>query len=251
MRILIVDDEASARRRLASLLEELGLEIVGEAPNGLAALEAVKLHRPDVVLLDVAMPEIDGFDVARHLPEPRPLVIFQTAYAEFALKAFEHDALDYVVKPVTRDRLAQAIDRAARRLAATSSRAWTAEELQRLGTAIGHTPARPARLLVRKGSGHRLVAVSDIIRFRADDGLVHAFTATESPATDYTLAELEARAPGAFIRASRANLVSLSHIQGIAGNGDGSATLTLSDGTSVHVSRRRATAVRDAVHHLF
>ena len=123
MRVLIVDDEAAARRRLASLLEELGVEIVGEAPDGLAALAAVRQHRPDVVLLDVAMPEIDGFDVARHLDEPRPLIIFQTAYAEFALKAFEHDALDYVVKPVTRDRMAQAIDRAARRLASSGARA--------------------------------------------------------------------------------------------------------------------------------
>ena len=251
MRILIVDDEAAARRRLASLLEELDVEIVGEAPNGLAALEAAKQHRPDVVLLDVAMPEVDGFDVARHLEEPRPLIIFQTAYAEFALKAFEHDALDYVVKPVTRDRLAQAIDRAARRLATTAPAGWTPDALQRLGAAIGHAPARPARLLVRKGTGHRLVAVSDIIRFRADGGLVHAHTAVESPATDYTLAELEARAPGVFIRASRADLVSLSHIQGFAGNGDGSATLTLSDGTDVHVSRRRAAAVRDAVRHLY
>ena len=109
MRVLIVDDETAARRRLATLLEELGVEIVGEAADGMAALELARDRHPDVVLLDVAMPEVDGFDVARHLSEPRPLVIFQTAYAEFALKAFEHEALDYVVKPVTRTRLAQAI----------------------------------------------------------------------------------------------------------------------------------------------
>jgi DNA-binding LytR/AlgR family response regulator len=251
MRVLIVDDEAAARRRLASLLEELGVEIVGEAPDGLAALAAVRQHRPDVVLLDVAMPEIDGFDVARHLDEPRPLIIFQTAYAEFALKAFEHDALDYVVKPVTRDRMAQAIDRAARRLASSGARAWTPEAMRRLGVAIGHAPSCPARLLVRQGSGHRLVPVPGILRFNADAGLVHAHTAAGSAVTDYTLNELEARSEGAFIRVSRADLVNLAHIRGIAGNGDGSATIALSDGASVRVSRRRAAAVRDAVRHLY
>src|SRR5688572_9389174 len=103
MRILIVDDEAAARSRLASLIEEIdaeGTEIVGEAPDGMRALELVRRARPDVLLLDITMPEVDGFDVARHLPEPRPLVIFQTAHHEFALQAFDHDALDYVVKPV-------------------------------------------------------------------------------------------------------------------------------------------------------
>ena len=113
----------------------------------------------------------------------------------------------------------------------------------------GNIAARHATVL-RELPETTLVAVSDIIRFRADGGLVHAHTSAESPATDYTLAELEARAPGTFVRASRADLVSLSHIQGLAGNGDGSATLTLSDGTDVRVSRRRAAAVRDAVHHL-
>ena len=91
MKVLIVDDEAQARRRLASLVEEIGrheesrLEIVGEAPDGMAALELVRRKAPDVILLDIAMPEVDGLDVVRHLPEPRPLIIFQTAYHEYAL----------------------------------------------------------------------------------------------------------------------------------------------------------------------
>ena len=93
--------------------------------------------------------------------------------------------------------------------------------------------------------------VPDILRFSADAGLVHAHTTAGSAATDYTLNELEARSPGAFIRVSRADLVNLAHIRGIAGNGDGSATITLSNGASVRVSRRRAAAVRDAVRHLY
>lgn len=244
MRVLIVDDERAARIRLSRLVDELGVEIVGEASNGMSALTLAHERHPDVILLDVAMPEIDGFDVARHLRDPRPLIIFQTAYAEFAVKAFEHEALDYVVKPVSRDRLVQALDRAQRRLGVSSRSKWTPEELSQLGAAFGHAPARPARLLVRQGAGHKLVAVKSISRFTADGGLVFARTPDGSFATDYTLAELETRLTGTFVRTSRADLVSLAHVVGITSNGDGSASLSLSDAGQVHVSRRRAAAVR-------
>lgn len=251
MRILIVDDEAAARRRLAALVEEVGgagVEIVGEAVSGLEALDLTRERQPDVLLLDIAMPEVDGFDVARHLPDPRPLIIFQTAYHEYALQAFDHDALDYVVKPVKRERLAQALERARIRLAERRSPAGIdGDTLERLGAALGHQSVRPARILVRHAAGHRLVPVRDILRFRAADGLVYADTAAGSAATDYTLNELDARMRGTFLRVSRAELVSVAHVQGLASNGDGSATLTLSSGAAVHVSRRRAGAIREAL----
>lgn len=247
MRILIVDDEAAARSRLARLVEDLGFEIAGEAADGESALALVAERRPDVVLLDIAMPEVDGFDVARHLPDPRPLVIFQTAYAEFALRAFDHEALDYVVKPVNRERLSQALERAERRLARMSRAGWTSTDLGQLGEALGHAPGRPARLLVRHASGHRLVAVRTIARFAAEHGLVFAHTAAGAYATDYTLGELEQRMSGTFIRVSRADLVSIAHVTGIVSNGDGSATLTLGESGEVRVSRRRAAAVREAL----
>ena len=94
MRVLIVDDEAAARRRLLIMLDELDVEVVGEAANGVEALEMVAERQPDVLLLDIAMPEVDGFDVAQHLVDPKPLIVFQTAYDEFALRAFEHEAVD-------------------------------------------------------------------------------------------------------------------------------------------------------------
>jgi DNA-binding LytR/AlgR family response regulator len=248
MRLLIVDDEAAARRRLAALLEDLDVEVVGDAGDGVAALERIRELRPDVVLLDIAMPEADGFDVARHLPDPKPLVIFQTAYEEHALRAFEHEALDYVVKPVTRARLQQALDRARRRLSGSARPSASSELLARVEAALAQQrPVRRTRVLVRHGAGHRALALRDVARFSAEEGLVWAVAAGGRHLTDYTLNELEARAAGTFVRVSRSDLVNLDRVDRVASNGDGSLTLTLSDGASVHVSRRRAADVRAAL----
>ncbi len=248
MRILIVDDEPAARRRLAMLIEDIdpaGFEIVGEAGDGMAALELARDRKPDVILLDIAMREVDGFDVARHLPAPRPLIIFLTAHHQIALNAFEPEALDYVVKPITKGRLAAALERARARFAAgTAGAALDGPALQQAGTAFGYSPAMPARLLVRHGAGHRLVPVREIVRFTADDGVVYAHMPTGTPLTDYTLAELEARTCGQFVRVSRADLVNVALIQRVVSNGDGSLTLTLTDNTTARVSRRRAADVR-------
>ena len=252
MRVLIVDDEPAARRRLVSLLAEmtemtgLGVEVVGEAGSGVEALELVAALRPDLVLLDIAMPEVDGFDVARHLAEPRPLVVFQTAYAERALEAFEHEALDYVVKPVTRERLARAVERARRRLAEGPRAEIGAALLRRLAASLGTPPAR-RRLLVRSGRGHRLLPLAEVARFTTQDGLVYAHTAAGRHLTDYTLAEVEERTAGLFVRASRGELVNVDRIARLVSNGDGSATLTLADGEIVRVSRRRAADVKRAL----
>jgi DNA-binding LytR/AlgR family response regulator len=248
VRVLIVDDEQAARERLTALLEELDVEIAGEAVDGVDALAKARALQPDVVLLDIVMPEIDGFDVARHLPEPRALVIFQTAFSHHALKAFEHEAVDYVVKPVTRARLQQALDRARRRLGERASREVSPSLLARLEAALGQgrTPRR-TRLLVRQGAGHRALPIRDVIRFVADEGLVFACTAGARALTDYTLTELEQRLSGGFIRASRSDLVQIDRIERVVSNGDGSSTLTLTDGATVHVSRRRSADVRRAL----
>ena len=248
MRVLIVDDEAAARQRTAMLIEEIdpdGIDIVGEAPDGIAALSLARERRPDVILLDIAMREVDGFDVARHLPAPRPLIIFQTAHRQFAVDAFEHDALDYVVKPVTKERLAAALERARARLASRiANPPLDATALDRVRAAIGYTPGAPARLLVRYRGGHLLAPLADIQRFSAADGVVYAHTPAGTRLTDYTLNELEIRTDGRFVRASRRELVNLAHVQRVVGRGDGSLTLVLSDGSSVRVSRRRAAAVK-------
>jgi DNA-binding LytR/AlgR family response regulator len=243
MRVLIVDDEPNARRRLGIMLEELDVEVAGEAGNGVEALQLVRERAPDVLLLDISMPEVDGFDVARHLPEPRPLLIFQTAYHEYALKAFEHEALDYVVKPVTLDRLKHALERAQRRMDAHRPVELSPELLQRLTNAVGESN-RASRVLVNDGAGHRLLGYRDITRFVAEEGRVFAQTNTTRFPCDYTLNELEERTTGSFVRASRAELVNIERIQRIESSGEGLAVLTLLDGCRVNVSRRRVPDVR-------
>lgn len=246
MRVLIVDDEATARRRLHVMLEELDVEVVGDAANGVEALTLVRERKPDVLLLDIAMPEVDGFDVVRHLHEPRPLIIFQTAHDEFALRAFDHDALDYVVKPVALQRLRQALDRARQRLDASLSAALPAELLARIQSAMGESAGAPRpRLLVRDDGGHRLVALADIARFTAVQGRTQAHVNAARFPTDYTIAELEARTAGRFARTSRSDLVNLDHIERFVRKPDGAAHVILADGTRLRVSRRRVTELRE------
>jgi DNA-binding LytR/AlgR family response regulator len=248
VRVLIVDDESAARRRLAIMLDELDVEVVGEAENGVAALDLVRDRRPDVILLDISMPEVDGFDVARHLDDPKPLIVFQTAYDEFAIQAFDHQAVDYLVKPVTLDKLQRSLDRAAAHLESRDAPALTADLLERLREAVtAGRPVRVPRLLIRHQNGHRLVRYQDVILFHASEGAVYARIGGENHLTDYTLAELEERTGEAFVRPNRADLVNANHILSIASNGDGSATLTMSDGQTVHIPRRRAAALRRAL----
>ena len=245
MRVLIVDDELAARQRLATLLADLDVEVVGEASDGVMALERARELAPDVVLLDIAMPEADGFEVARHLPDPKPLVIFQTAFSDHALRAFEHEAVDYVVKPVTLARLRDAIERAGRRLSHQPIAGVPAALLAQIEAAMTERrPVRRTRVLVRHAAGHRALPLRDVIRFAADEGLVYAITAGGRHLTDYTLGELETRLAGLFARTNRGELVHMDRVDRLVSNGDGSATLTLSDGTLVHVSRRRAADVR-------
>jgi DNA-binding LytR/AlgR family response regulator len=243
MRVLIVDDEAAARRRLELMLEELDVEVCGQATNGLEALDAVREMSPDVILLDVEMTEIDGLDVARHLPEPRPFVIFQTAYDSYALEAFEHAALDYLVKPVSLEKLERSLERVRARLEAGKPEAAGPALIAALRGAV--RPGRQPRVHVRDRSGHRLVALREILRFTTDAGGVWAVVGRDRFLTDYTLAELEERAAAAFVRVSRGDLVNLDGVRRIEGTGDGSGWLELADASRVRVSRRRWQDVRN------
>jgi DNA-binding LytR/AlgR family response regulator len=252
LRVVIVDDEPSARRRSAELVTELEARVIGEAANGLEALERIPALAPDVVLLDVEMPEVDGLEVARRLPQPRPFIVFATAYGEYAAAAFEAEALDFVVKPVSRERLAVSFGRAQRRLSTEQVAApISADVVAAVAAFIGRDrqqrTSTPKRLLVRHRNGHRLVPVADIERFFANDNVVCAVVEKTESIVDYSLDELERRLAGAFVRINRRDLLAIDRIERIVSTGDGAATVFTQGGIAWRVSRRRASAVREAL----
>jgi two-component system LytT family response regulator len=232
MRVLIVDDEAPARARLRQMLAaHADLEIAGEAETGVQAMEMAAALRPDVLLLDIQMPGSSGIDVAACLAQPRPHVIFCTAYDQHAVDAFELHAVDYLLKPISRARLAQALDRV-RVLAAGGGEAG-------LDQAIRGSASAPSRLLVKK-AGYLVVGEGRVIYFVSEDGLTRMVAEGGQYWMDPTLNELEARLdPARFFRISRAAMISLNAVAEVFPMPGGSGEVLLKNGQRLEVSRRR------------
>lgn len=243
MRILIVDDEAPARGRLRKLLEDLGgQECVGEAADGVSALELCERLTPDVALLDIRMPRMDGLELARHVADlaTPPAVIFTTAYDDFALQAFEANAIHYLVKPVSLAKLRSALERA-ERLRPTAARS--------LATSLGD-PAR-THLCVSEQGALRLVPVAQVLCFRADHKYVELLTAEKTWLSELALAALEVEFADAFVRVHRNALVRRQAVAGLQRGKLGSLHVTI-EGLSagIEVSRRHAPAMRRLVRQL-
>lgn len=229
MRILIADDEPLARRRLRDLLGDIGAQdIVGEAQDGREACELASTLSPDVVILDIAMPVLDGLEAARHLaglPTP-PAVIFCTAYDEHALAAFDAHAVDYVVKPIRAERLAAALERAAR---------------FRNGPPVANAmpPARRSHLSARMRGALRLIPVQDIRYLQAEEKYVVVHHANGEDLIEDSLKSLEAEFGERFIRVHRNCLVASDQIKELAREADGREIVRLrNDPASLEVSRR-------------
>lgn len=220
-RILIVDDEQPARARLRRLLEAISnVEVCGEAADGPSALAQVKALHPDVVLLDIEMPGCSGTEVAASLPEPRPRVVFCTAFDRYAVEAFDLNAVDYLLKPVSRDRLEAALRKAAPAAA----------------------PALPhaQRLLARAGERYVVIPVQDIVAFLSEAGLTRLFTRDKDYWMDPTLNDLETRLdPAHFFRISRSALIRIDEVREVAPMPGGSGEVALKSGRRLEVSRRR------------
>src|ERR1700693_240652 len=173
IRILIVDDEEPARMQLRRLLEsEAGVQIVGEATNGIEALEQIPELRPDVVFLDIEMPGLNGFEVAGNLIDP-PLIVFATAFDEFAVKDFEENALDYVVKPVQAKRIAQTLSRVKTALGAGRSE-YDGAMREVLGLIDRQRDTPVTRLAARRGKRIIVLNLPEVMYLRIDDKLVFA-----------------------------------------------------------------------------
>jgi two-component system, LytTR family, response regulator len=240
--LLIADDESLARdlvRRYAA--SQSGLEIVAECSSGDELADALRNARPDLMLLDIRMPGRDVFEVLAHEASANrelPSVIFATAFDGYAVRAFELNAIDYLVKPYTADRFAEAIRRVRTRQAADH-----AEE--RLARVVRDLGPHPDRLLVPDGRRMVPLAIADIVWIKAEDDYARVFAGGRSYLVSRTLKELETRLDAErFVRIHRSAIVQTSHIREVVAAGSSRYRVRLSDGTDVLVSRSRAPELR-------
>ncbi|MTV36712.1 LytR/AlgR family response regulator transcription factor [Duganella radicis] len=224
MRILIVDDERPARDKLRRMLaSEPGITAIEEARDGVDALEKLPAFAPDLLLLDIQMPEITGLDVAASLPTPAPLVIFVTAYDEYAIRAFDANAIDYLLKPYDQPRLQRALQRARERLGARPAAAPLPSVTQ---------------LLVPERHGTRIVKVDQIQWIETADNYVILHTGDGEPLMRQTLAGLLEKLGPRFIRCHRRAAVQLDWVASIVNLEKGDGELLLRGGAAVPLSRQ-------------
>jgi two-component system LytT family response regulator len=242
VRILIVDDEAPARERLKRFLAGIeGVELVGEAEDGPQAVELIEQEQPDLVLLDIQMPGLDGFGVIEALEELPPIV-FVTAYDEYAIRAFEVNALDYLLKPFSHERLEQAINRAQEAQADGQDFASRLAPLLESLSSQGHYLPR---LAVRDGNCIRVLNVDQVDWIGVEDEKTFVHVGSTAYVIRRTLADLEARLdPACFFRAHRSAIVNLGRVQEIVPWFKGSHKLRLTTGAEVELSRAQARALR-------
>lgn len=249
LRIVLADDERPARRFLRNLLESFPeVSVVGEAATGHEALALIEQASPHLVLLDLHMPELGGLDTARLLTqEAPPLIAFVTAHDEFAVEAFELNAVDYLLKPVERDRLAETLQRARHRVSG-------AERSRRVSAAVAAmeiAARRPylERLPVRRRDEVVILPVRQIASIVADGELMHITTVTAERFTiSHRLHLLEARLdPRRFVRLSRSALAALDQIQRVSPMPGGTYQVALANGQTLQVSRIQSRRLRETL----
>jgi two-component system LytT family response regulator len=236
IRALLVDDEALARRGIHQLLAaHPDVTVVGECRDGREALAALETLAPDLLFLDVQMPELDGFGVMREAIAARgadrlPVTVFLTAFEEFALDAFDVEAVDYLVKPVSEQRFEATMQRVRRRLAAAHG-----------------TPDAARHVVIATAKGQRIIPLDDIEWIGADDYYAAVYTERRRHLLRETMASLESRLdPARFVRVHRGAIVSIAHIREVRST-DGDTIVILRDGTRLPVSRRRRAALAGAL----
>ena len=255
---IIVDDERPARDELAFLLKSFPeVSLVAQGKNGLEAVSLIKEHDPDLVFLDVQMPGLDGFAVIKKLAERKvriPEIIFATAYDHYAVQAFEVSAVDYVLKPFDKARIAKAIQRARKQIEA---HAPSAERLENLAGQLGSAPAPPAKpgspqpvkLLVKSQSRLILVDAEDMIFATIDDGSITITAREVEGSSNYrTIEELAAALdPAVYWRPHRSYLVNINHIQEVVPWFKSSYVLKMNDkrSTEIPVSRVQTKRLRE------
>jgi two-component system LytT family response regulator len=239
LRVLLVDDEPLVRQGIRDFLEgEPGVLIVGECGNGVEALETIARERVDLVFLDIQMPELDGVGVAAALTtQDGPAVVFVTAYSEHALRAFEVNAVDYVLKPFDRERFRAALNRARARLAA-GERAELSSRLTAVLAELERSRGFAQRILVRSDGRIRLVPVGEVDWIEAADNYVRLYAGAERHLVRETMAAMEARLdPARFARIHRSTIVNLGRIRELQPTFNGDYVVLLHTGAKLTLSR--------------
>jgi two-component system LytT family response regulator len=244
LRTIVVDDEELARRAVRDLVAvHPSLSLVAEAADGREALDAIVGHRPDLVFLDIQMAELDGFQVLDALDEDAlPAVVFVTAYDAFAIKAFEVNAIDYLMKPVTPERFALAVERVlARHSQASAAHPAIRSMLSEVGA--GRGPA--TRFVARRGQKHYFVRVADIDWIEAEGNYLRFITGETSHLIRETMKGVEARLdPAQFVRVHRSAIVAIDRIKAIEPREHGDYVITMSSGAKLESSRGYSDRVR-------
>ena len=239
MKLVVVDDEPVARRRVLRLLKaERDVQVVAQCADGDAALQAITALGPDVVLLDVQMPVIDGFGVVQALrAENPPLVIFATAYDHYALKAFEVHALDYLLKPITHGRLSEAIERCRRRLQEQAPRE-VERRIDSLISALALERKFLSRVPVRVGSRVVVLELAEVDWIGSADNYVTLHAGPREYLLRDTMARLERELdPEQFVRIHRSAIVRIDRVRELLPELHGDFTVVLKDGTNLTLSR--------------
>lgn len=239
---VVADDEALARAKLRQfLMEERGVDVVGEAANAEETFELVRATKPQVVFLDIHMPGMDGLDIATELTlgkdAPPPHIIFTTAHDQYALRAFEVHAVDYLLKPFSRERLASAIERARKQI--------NAQQIS--GTPGGSNHGRYASRIVFKSRGRIVfLPLSDIRWISAEENYVRIRTATETHLLRETMARLQEKLdPEVFLRVHRSSIVNLQFVKEVRTEPDGEYSVVLLNGEKLSMSRSYRARITD------
>lgn len=256
IRALIVDDEPIARRGIRQLLaSHRDVEVVGEARNGWEAVRLLKALAPDLVFLDVQMPELDGFGVLLQLNQDKlPAVVFVTAHDAHAVRAFELHALDYLVKPVQEARFDDALSRARERLCSRQAVELSRQLSQMLADGLGgnapssRPPEPPRRLLIGTGGTQLIVDIAEIDWIEAEDYYAAVHVRGHRHLLRESITSLEERLdPSRFARVHRSAIVNLAQVREIRSAAVGDSVVLLRDGTELPLSRRRRKDVADAI----
>jgi two-component system LytT family response regulator/two-component system response regulator LytT len=252
LRTIVVDDEQPARDELCFLLGRLdAVEVVAQASNGVDALRVIEDEKPDLVMLDVQMPGLTGFEVARQLLANgfESHLVFVTAYDHHAIEAFDVNAVDYLLKPVEPGRLAMAVDRARRRMRSERRAGTSSAEMDRLLQLLGRQQERREQLAVKVGDRFLLIQADEIVHASVEDDVITVATNSLSGSSNYrTLDELQARLdPLVFWRVHRSHLVNINKIKEIVPWLSRNYILKMKDarGSEIPVSRSQTKRLRD------